>query len=178
MGANWQADKAKTDKVLPVVKRILGEYLISAAPLEEDAARNTDLIVLRLEAVRIAVRIRSASYFNNPAHPEYRTQFTIRSGRPNGTKTELTKIIEGWGDYFFYGFATSDYSDLLAYVLGDLRVFRGWYARTSLRAKKPAGIPCSNSDGSSDFYAFNLSELPDEFIVAATIPINTTRLAA
>ena len=172
MGANWQDDKSKTDNLLPSVKRILGEYLISAAPYEEDAKRNTDLIVLRLEAIRIAVRIRSANYWNDAKHPEYRDQFTIRAGRPSGVKTELTKIIEGWGDYFFYGFANADYTELLAWTLGNLKVFRLWHATQT--AKDHGCVPgqrCENGDGSSFFYAYNIDELPDNFVIARHVPI-------
>jgi hypothetical protein len=167
MSANWQADKAKTDRLLPAVKRILGEYLIAAAPFEEDAERNTDLIVLRLEAVRIGVRIRSAAYWENP---NYRQQFTIRAGRPGGVKTELTKIIEGWGDYFFYGFANTDYSGLLAYMLGDLNVFRLWYSTqlAHLPPGKTPGVRIPNHDGSSDFCVFDVQQLPSNFLIART----------
>jgi len=175
MGANWQTDKAKTDRVLPAVKRILGEYLISAAPFEEDAERNTDLIVLRLQAVRIGVRIRDSRYWLQ--NSDYREQFTIRSGRPNGVKTELAKIITGWGDYFFYGFADHNYQGLLAYILGDLNVFRLWYSRQLARlpANQTPGEHRNNPDGSSSFCAFRISDLPDNFIVARGVPIDTTK---
>jgi len=162
---NWQDDKGKTDQVLPAVKRILGEHLISAAPFAEDAERNTDLIVLRLEAVRIGVRIRSASYWDNPV---YRGEFTIRAGRPSGNKTELAKIIEGWGDYFFYGFATPGYDGLIAYVLGDLRVFRLWFNQC-LAKLPPNSYPgqfLKNGDGSSSFYSYKIADLPAQFVVA------------
>jgi hypothetical protein len=169
MSADWRADKAQTDRVLPAVKRILGEHLISAAPFAEDAERNTDLIVLRLEAVRIGVRIRSARYFDRPA---YRTQFTIRAGRPSGVKTELTKIVEGWGDYFFYGFANPTYTDLLGYTLGDLRVFRLWFNQQLARLAPGAypGERHPNKDGSSFFYAYNIADLPAAFVIARAYP--------
>ena len=165
--------KPRPIRVLPVVKRILGEHLISAAPLAEDAEHNTDLIVLRLEAVRIGVRIRSANYWTKP---DYRGDFTIRAGRPNGHKTELTKIVEGWGDYFFYGFATPDYNDLIAYVLGDLRVFRLWFNQrlAQLPRGQYPGQRLENGDGSSFFYAYKITDLPAAFVVARAMPVCTT----
>jgi len=51
----WTSDKAWSDQYMPAIKRILGEHLIGAAPQEDDQERNTDLIVLRMEAVRLVV---------------------------------------------------------------------------------------------------------------------------
>ena len=55
----WEKEKAWTDALMPEVKRILGEHLIVTAPIEEDMKHNTDLIVLRLDGLRIACRIRT-----------------------------------------------------------------------------------------------------------------------
>ena len=60
--SNWEQDKRWSDRFLPEIKRILGEHLIAEPPVEEDAERNTDLIVLRLDAVRIACRVRKFQY--------------------------------------------------------------------------------------------------------------------
>jgi hypothetical protein len=105
--SRWQADKRWSDKFLRDIKRILGEHLIGEPPMEEDAERNTDLIVLRMDAVRIGCRVRKHKYRDS-----YQDEFTIRAGRPSGVKTELAKIIEGWGDYFFYGFSNEDETGL------------------------------------------------------------------
>ena len=153
----WQVDKKWTDFYLPEVKRILGEALIGEPPVEEDQQRNTDLIVLRMEAVRIGVRIRKEKYMKS-----YAQEFTIRTFRPSGTKTELRKIIEGWGDYFFYGFAGND--SLKAFVLADLNIFRSTYHdMVSDGAKK--WVEKTNYDGSSDFCAFQWRDFPRNFIV-------------
>ena len=61
--ADWKEDKKWSDRFLVEIKRILGEHLISEPPIEEDMQHNTDLIVLRLNAVRIACRIRTYGYF-------------------------------------------------------------------------------------------------------------------
>ena len=53
----------------------------------------------------------------------YPNEFTIRTVRPSGAQTELGKIIEGWGDYFFYGFADAQESGLFSWALCDLKVF-------------------------------------------------------
>lgn len=158
----WQSDKAWSDRFLTEIKGILGLYLIGEASADEDQQRNTDLIVLRMEAVRIAVRIRRFKYWL-----DYPDQFTIRSGRPSGTETELAKILSGWGDYMFYGFADEPESHLHAWMLGDLRVFRLWFQRETLRRKAMPGIPKPNGDRSSIFHAFRVGEMPPSFLVAA-----------
>lgn len=145
---------------LPQVKSIIGVHLIGEAPLEDDAEKNTDLIVLRLEAIRIACRIRTGTYLES-----FHDQFTIRCERPSGAKTELAKIIEGWGDYFFYGFGAND-GFLASWMLGDLRVFRLWLWQRLARDRQLPGQLCQNKDGSSKFYAYKLEQLPSSFVVA------------
>ena len=158
----WRHDADWSRDYLLAVKRILGEYLIAEAPAEEDRQRNTDLIVLNLASVRVACRIRRGCYAAT-----YGDEFTIRTGRPNGVKTELLKLMEGWGDYLFYGFAHEDGEDLSAWLLGDLRVFRGWlFRRMNETGGKVPGRLRSNTDGSSDFCAFRLDDMPPGFIVA------------
>lgn len=157
----WEKDKRWSDKFLPEIKRILGENLIGEPPVEEDQERNTDLIVLKMEAVRIGCRVRRFQYLE-----KYGNEFTIRVGRPSGIKTELTKIIEGWGNYFFYGFSNEKETSLAQYALCDLNVFRLWFNRRLMqnRGAMP-GNGQSNRDGSSSFIAFSLNALPDEFIL-------------
>jgi len=158
----WQKDKNWSDKFIPEIKQILGLHLISESPVEEDQERNTDLIVLRLEAVRIACRVRRHDYLQ-----KYKDEFTIRAGRPSGAKTELTKIIEGWGDYFFYGFSNKNESNLAQWFLGDLKCFRLWFNRFLVNYKGYVpGVEKPNKDNSSYFKAFKLNQLPDNFIIA------------
>ena len=158
--SDWKRDKKWSDAFLPEIKKILGLYLIGEPPIEEDQQRNTDLMVLNMSAVRVGCRIRKHSYLAS-----YADEFTIRAGRPSGTKTELTKIIEGWGDFFFYGFCDEEESALAAWMLGDLNVFRLFLARSFRRGEEP-WVNKKNLDGSSSFMAFKISSLPEEFVVA------------
>ena len=146
--------------LIPHVKQVLAQYLIVEAPFEEDANHNTDLIVLKLDTVRVACRIRTFNFAK-----KYPDDFTIRSGRPSGAKTELAKVIEGWGDYIFYAFASEAKDGLVAWLLGDLKVFRLWYNRQLWAGRHP-GFNGKNKDGSSDFMAFNVNALPDDFVTA------------
>lgn len=164
MNEQTALDKRWADRFLPQIKRILGEHLIGEAPFLEDAERNTDLIVLRLDPVRVACRVRRNSYLLN-----YSDEFTIRSGRPSGQKTELSKVIEGWGDYFFYGFSDAAEVTLERWTLADLRVFRLWFAmRLQADAGTIPGREKPNQDGSSVFRAFRWRDLPTNFVVASS----------
>lgn len=169
MRPDVRVDFDRQRRYIPAMKRIVGEHLIGEAPAEEDAQRNTDLIVLRLEAIRIACRVRAPEYMD-----KYGNEFTIRAGRPSGAKTELQKIIEGWGDYILYGFHDEGGDELAAWVLGDLRAFRLWFQQETVRrAGKPPGSEQGNHDGSSTFRAFAISELPLPFVVARKRPLMT-----
>lgn len=167
----WKDDKHWSDQFLPEIKRILGEHLIGEPPVEEDAERNTDLIVLRMEAVRIGCRIRAAKFAGL-----YPDEFTIRSGRPSGVKTELTKLMEGWGDYFFYGFEGDEPGQLGRWFLGDMKVFRVWIFRCMVRnSGKLPGQEHFNRDNSSSFFSFCIAELPNEFVVARSVEVAPLR---
>lgn len=158
---NWKDDKRWSDKFLPEIKMILGLHLIGEPPIEEDCERNTDLIVLKMDAVRIACRIRRYEYFS-----KYPNEITIRSSRPSGIKTELTKILEGWGDYFFYGFSDESETRLISWKLCRLTAFRIWFQRQSYINKGDIpGMGKNNSDNSSAFLAFKANTIPD-FIMA------------
>jgi len=158
----WEKNKKWSDRFLPEIKRNLGEYLIGEPPVEEDQERNTDLIVLKMEAVRIGCRVRRYRYLT-----QYSDEFTLRAGLPSGAKTELTKIVEGWGNYFFYGFCDKNELKLAKWILCDLNVFRLWFNRQlKINAGKVPGISKDNIDNSSFFLAFKTTWLPKEFIVA------------
>jgi len=145
--------KRLSDRFLPEIKRILGEYLIAEPPVEEDAERNTDLTVLRLDAIRIACRVRSHEYM------KYRDQFTIRNRVASGSKTELTKIIEGWGDYFFYGISNTEETNLSHWILGDIKALRLHISKLLYKRQLPWIAERHNHDGMSSFVVFRYNDI-------------------
>lgn len=159
----WQDDKRWSDRFLTEIKGILGTHLIAEPPVEEDAERNTDLMVLKMDSVRVACRVRKHYYYKT-----YPCEFTIRAGRNSVHKIELDKIIEGWGDYMLYGFCDEKESRLQAWALCDLDVFRRWYVQTlqSLPQNQSPGMLKENPDGSSWFRVYRYDDLPKDFIVA------------
>ncbi len=151
---SWKTEKNWSDKFLPEIKRHLGEYLIGEPPIAEDMERNTDLMVLHLDAIRIGCRVRRHKYLSR-----YAGEFTIRSGLKSGAKTELTKIIEGWGQYLFYGFCDEDEKRLSQWVLIDLNAFRLMLSRHMIvNGGRLPGIGKQNKDNSSNFMSFKITK--------------------
>lgn len=167
---NWDWQR----KLLPEVKKIVAAHVICEAPPEEDMRRNTDLIVLKMDTVRIAVRLRrhEKMHLVTPEGVPYSDQFTIRSKLPrSGGQTELAKVVSGWGDRNFYGFANADDTGLAAWVLGDLYVFRLWWSQQLVKNRGVLpGYENKNHDGLSHFRAFNIGDLPADFVIARQKP--------
>jgi len=161
-GRSFDADFAFSRRYLRHMKAIVGANLIGEAPEEEDRHHNTDLVVFRLETKRIACRVRQHRYFDVP---KYRDEFTIRTSRPSGVASELLKIMRGWGDYILYGFAAPSGDRLCAWVLGDLYVFREWYFHQMVDTGAEPGERQTNGDGSSNFRAYRIGDLPAAFVV-------------
>lgn len=134
--------------------------------------RNTDLVLVH-DGRRIACRVRKHKYLYDKTRSgiPYYDQFTIRSSLASGNKTELCKIIEGWGSGNFYGFANKQENGLDAWVFGKLDVFRLWMHQELIKNKgviPAAEVP--NPDGRESFMPFNISDLPQDFVIARQIP--------
>jgi len=115
-----QKDWSFSDRFLPSIRKIVGPRLLETASLEVDRNHATDLVVMRAKNLMIACRVRRPNF-----GAAFVNQFTVRSNRGSGMKTELDKIIEGYGDWMLYGFAEDDHSEALAHwSLIDLHAFR------------------------------------------------------
>ena len=104
------------------VRGIVGAQLLHQAPLVEDLEHATDLMVLRSGALRIACRLRRPGYAHN-----YGEEITITSRRDSGAPCEFQKLMNGWGDWFFYGHTTCEDSEdgqIIPWYLIDLNLWR------------------------------------------------------
>lgn len=167
---SFENDKARVDRFEPEIKRILGEHLIATADFERDTKQATDLLVLHLNPISVACRVRFFDWIG-----QYGDEFTIRAERPNGTRTELRKIYEGWCDYGFYSFADPSDERVCRWTLYSLNIFRD-----AIKAMPSDGLPFvqkhihSTHDGSAKFAAFRWDEFPDEMVVASfSVPITS-----
>lgn len=163
MAAGWIEAKRRADTFNPEIKRILGEHLIRTSDIVQDETEATDMLVLELRPFRIGCRVRKYDYFLR-----YPNEITIRAERLSGFRSEMTKIVEGWLDYLFYGFADPTDSRLLAWTIASLPVWRATLIR------KPTLIGShylrQNGDLSSTFYAWPLDCFPQNFVIARHLP--------
>lgn len=159
---SFQRDFSWQKAYMPHVKRLLGEALFREGDWAEDALENSDLLVLRLDGCRVGCRIRRPKYFLR-----YPNDFTIRGLRHyeygEGRATEMFKIMEGWGDYLFYGFAGSA-DRLKAAHLIDLSALRDHFSQPG--TELPLLIP--NGDGTF-FHSFDIREYA-ELVVTRWVP--------
>lgn len=150
--AELETDFAWGERYLDDIRR----HLMPTAPLPVDRREATDLMVLELAAGgRVACRMRRPR-----ALAEYPHDVTIRLSRPSGSKTELEKILEGFGDWYFYGFAHPSRDVVAAYRVLDLEAFRAAYRSGRVRYRDKR-----NGDGSSDFRAFDTRGFPPGVVV-------------
>ena len=164
---------------IPEMKRIIGPHLLEPASIQQDREEATDLIILNARDKRIACRVRRAKYW-----PDFRGQFTLRSKGKSGGPSELTKVIDGEGDWMFYGFARADdATEFVEWYLIDLPKFRSGMLRKlwcKVFSDSNARLPCDyppmvNWDG-TEFFAFNVNQFPDDLLVASHIPDETMKL--
>jgi hypothetical protein len=160
----FRADFDWQMQFLPSIKAIVGPLLLRPAPLELDVAEATDMLVLHARDMRIACRVRRPGYADR-----YPWQFTLRSRRDNGIKTELQKVVEGWGDWLFYGHAAAvDEQELARWFLIDLGSWRAhMILRVSRRLIGSGELP--NGDG-THFVWFDLTSFPPDppILIAAS----------
>lgn len=156
---SYGKDRPWSDQYLPAVRAIVGPQLLVPAPLERDIEEATDLIVLRARDMTIAVRLRRPGYAD-----KFPGEFTIRSKRATGAKTELRKIVDGWADWLFYGH-TNLGGIIASWVLIDLHHLRAAFIRYPRILHDNQDI--HNGDGTY-FRAFTVSDLPTKVVVSCS----------
>lgn len=152
----WKRDKERADIFMPTIKAVLGRLFIGDAPVVEDQQQATDLMVFHISPLTVACRMRSLSYFE-----KYPNEITIRYSRPGGTKTEYDKIVDGWANYFFYGFGDFSTGRIRAYSVLSLDALRAALIRNQNKLYQIK----QNHDGSSQFIAIDLTQLPENCVV-------------
>jgi hypothetical protein len=174
---SWHNDKHWADKLMPDIKAVLGQHLLGDASREDDEKHATDLVTLHMKDLRIAVRMRRRKYSENE---HYVGQFTIRTERSSGMKTELAKVIEGWGDYYFYGFEGQEDGRLGIWHLIDLKQFRLGYMRLLVECERGncPGETIKNADGKSTGCAFSYEWFSTDLVIASGIGVDGVPLVA
>jgi hypothetical protein len=172
---SYAADRAWSDQFIPHIRQIVGPQLLVESPLDVDTKEAADLIVLKARDMTVACRVRRAGYADR-----YPWDFTLRAKRDSGAKTELRKIVEGWGDWLLYGHQGA--ADKLArWFLVDLHELRAemiYDAHRPRRRLPDPTRPIANGDG-THFVAYDVRNLPQRIVIASShaIPRAVTEAA-
>jgi hypothetical protein len=126
------------DGFLPHAKRIIGEHLLVAAPMDIDVKEASDIVFLVSGRGDVAFRVRRSQYAE-----KYPFDVTFRSEREGFEKTELDKICDGHARWMLYGFGDSDGKTIGRWALLDLNAFRA----AMLCGKLVRPRPQRNADG-------------------------------
>lgn len=116
--------RAWSDQFIPAIKRIVGPLLLTPSTFDVDVQQATDLIVLTAKDMRIAARVRRNKYAM-----QYPYEFTVRSRYDGGCRTELQKLVDGWGDWMFYGHAEDSCAGFVRWMVIDLSAWRAHLIR-------------------------------------------------
>ena len=162
---NFRSDFAWQERFYDTVRYIVGPLLLEPAGLERDMAEATDFMVLKARDMRIGCRIRRAASAGGKSFSDrYPWEFTLRSHRDSGAKTELAKILEGWGDWLFYGHAAhNDLPSLARWFVLDLHEFRLLHDWPLIKCVKQ-----KNKDG-THFHAYDILSFGPEILVACSL---------
>jgi hypothetical protein len=134
------------------VKSLLGQALFTASSTEQDLNDAADLVFSLGGRSDTAVRIRKPDYFE-----KYQFEVTLRSGNNGCAKTEIDKIIDGKGDWMFYGFGAEDGCNMKAWSVLDLDAFRAAMIR-----RKLTPVAKRNNRDRTLFDAFDLRQMLDK----------------
>jgi len=165
----YSIDRQWSDRFIPDIRAKVGPHLLQPSPFEIDAKQAADLIVLHARDMRIAARVRRPGYAER-----YPFDFTIRSHRESGATTELAKLIDGFGDWMFYGHADRQAPTVTTWMLIDLHVWRGHLLRAGSGLKNGGrwwgslAREQSNGDGTK-FVAFDVRRFPREILIAGNV---------
>ena len=143
----WDWQEQKYQEIIQILQRHLS-YIVSirVADKEEDTRQATDMVI-EVETGTVCVRIRS-----HGSHKDKYRGLTIRTKSAGNGKTEIHKLREGFGKYYFYAWA--DESDVLAeWVLIDIDKVRD----AGLLDEPVCQIP--NRDGCTRFMEISMNQL-------------------
>ncbi len=163
----YDIDRRWSDAFIPAIKKIVGPLLLEESSFEVDTQQAADLVVLNARDKTIACRVRRSGYADRYGH-----EFTIRAKRDSGAKTELEKIVDGFGDWMFYGHAHENGMDVSRWMVISLPALRAAIIRKQARAKNQ-----SNGDG-THFVAFDVRDLPESCLIASSFVVKRLAVAA
>jgi|TARA_B100000315_G_C14518407_1_gene560332 hypothetical protein len=148
----YNSNREWSDRYIPTIKKIVGAYLLEESPEIIDMKEASDLVLVRAKNMMVACRLRRPGYLN------YIHEFTIRSQVSGGGTTEFEKIVNGFGDWMFYGHADEGNGlEISNWHLIDLDAWRAQMIRNPNNIEHGEK---ANGDGTW-FYYFDLRSFED-----------------
>lgn len=134
--------------LIPQVVYLIAPHLIQVSTHEVDCNEAGDLTIIFPRNGTVAVRLRT------PKAVKYIGDFTLRSRTAYNAKSEVSKIIDGKADFFFYGHV--DQSDRIWYWhLIDCQKMRAEFIRRPRLLREAIAREKPNQDGTA-FINFNI----------------------
>lgn len=135
MNESFEFERRKVPEVQAILKRHAMSFVkFEIADSEQDTQQATDLVI-KVSGGAVGVRVRTFSSTGN----RYR-DLTIRTRSRYGQRTEIDKLRDGWGDFYFYGWDNAQ-GHIDEYMLLDLAILR------SAGLLNPPWDEKSNGDG-------------------------------
>ena len=156
----YRKSRAESDQYIDQAMQIIARVMIRVGTEDEDNNHATDIVV---EPGRYALRTRTMYVNGNDYFKRYHREFTIRSKRPSGVKTELEKILDGDGEYYLYGWVNS--TGIKYYTIFDLNVFR----QTISDRPQLLNNTTTGKDGVT-FTCFKYEDFSSDFIIDSNLP--------
>lgn len=152
---NFEEQFAWQDQKIEQVASILGKTFFIRSSFKQDVEEATDLIVLESANAKYAVRLRKYDVYGD----KYINEFTIRNKTKYGNKTEIHKILNGFGDYMFYGWYDDISNKIKYWSILDLNIFRIEINELIIDATPNI----KNKDGTG-FFSFNFNSFTNNLI--------------
>lgn len=147
MNDSFEFEKRKMPEVEAILKRhAMFIVKFEIADSEQDTQQATDLVI-RISGGAVGVRVRRFESTTT----RYR-DLTIRSRSRYGQRTEIDKLRDGWGDFYFYGWDNKQ-GRIEEYMLLDMARFRD-----SGMLHNPPEKEVFNKDGTA-FFPFPATKL-------------------
>ena len=134
--------------LIPQVVHLIAPHLIQVSSHEVDCNEAGDLTIIFPRNGTVAVRLRT------PDASRFTGDFTLRSRTKHNAKSEVSKIIDGKADFFFYGHV--DRADRIWFWhLLDCQQMRAEFIRHPRLLREAINRERQNKDGTA-FISFNI----------------------
>lgn len=149
---------------IPQVVNLVAPHLIQVSTHEVDCNEAGDLVIVFPKNGTVSVRLRT------PDMPQrYLGDVTLRSRTRHGGKSEVSKIIDGKADFFFYGHV-NNVKNIWYWHLLDCQLMRAEFIRRPYILRNAAQNEKINNDGTA-FISLNVEKDLKRCVIHSVTPL-------